>query len=86
MLAKILSLVIGLLTGRPAQEGGATGAAGAFNSVAFYGAAIGFVTWIVGPGRDFTITLKGWEIWSVVLASAIVGAMFLNLKPPGPPS
>jgi hypothetical protein len=87
MLAKIISLILGLLTGGATQQGGtgATAAAGAFNSVAFYGAAAGFVAWLVGPGRDFTITLRGWEIWAVVLAAAFAGAMFLHIQPPKPP-
>lgn len=84
-LQKFFFLIIGLLTGRPAQEGGATGAAAAGNSLAFYGALAGFGAWLIGPGRDIEITLRGWEIWAVLLVGAILGALFLHIKPPGPP-
>ncbi len=85
ILKNIFALIVGLVSARPAQEGGATGAAGAFNSVAFYGALAGFGAWLIGPGREFSITLHGWEIWAVVLAAAVAGAMFLHIRPPGPP-
>ncbi len=87
MLQKIIALILGLLTGGASQPSpGATGAAGAGNSVLFYTGMIGFVTWLVSPaGRTFEITLHGWEIWAVVLGSAIAGQYLLHLKPPGQP-
>lgn len=85
LIQKILSLLIGLITMRPAQEGGATGAAGTTNSIAFYGALAGFGAWLIGPGRDLEITLRGWEIWAVLLVGAILGALFLHIKPPQGP-
>jgi len=86
MIQKLIALLIGLfLPNRAAQEGGATGAAGTVNSLAFYGAGIGFVTWLVGPGRDFEIVLRGWEIWAVVAVAAIAGGIFLRIEPPKGP-
>lgn len=87
MIQKILALVIGLLTGgRSADNTGPSNAAGAGNSVLFYTGMIGFATWLISPaGRTFEITLRGWEIWSVVLAAAIIGSIFLHTKPPGQP-
>lgn len=87
MIQKIIALVLGLLTGGVTQQGtGATAAAGAGNSVLFYTGMIGFGTWLISPaGRNFEITLRGWEIWSVVLAAAIAGAIFLHIQPPKPP-
>ena len=88
MIQKILSLIIGLFTGGLSQPGQTPAAAGASagNSVLFYTGIIGFGTWLISPaGRNFEITLRGWEIWAVVLAAAVVGSMFLHTKPPGQP-
>lgn len=87
MLAKIFFLVLGLLTGKPigAADNGASAAAGAFNSVAFYSAALGGLAWVFGPGREWHITFNALELSAVGLAAAILGALFLHLKPPGAP-
>lgn len=90
MIPKIIAALIGLLaslvTGKPVAEGGATGAGGALNSGLFYTGVVGFGAWLISPaGRNFEITFHGWEIWAVVLASAIAGAWLLHLQPPRPP-
>lgn len=87
MIQKILALIIGLLTGGVSQQNTAPGAVAAgSNSILFYTGVIGFVTWLVSPaGRNFDITLHGWEIWAVVLASGVAGALLHNMKSPGPP-
>lgn len=86
ILQKILFLVIGLMTGKPIgqADNGASAAAGAFNSLAFYSAAIGGVAWVFGPGREWHVTFNALELSAVGLAAAILGALFLHLKPPGP--
>lgn len=87
ILSGIIALIVSLLTGKQATQDGATptGTAGAINTGMFYTAIVGFVVWLIGPGRDFEITLRGWEIWAVVFLAAILGAKFLTLKPPGAP-
>lgn len=86
LISGIIALIVSLLTGKQTLQDGVntpTGAAGALNTGMLYTAIVGFGVWLIGPGRDFEITLRGWEIWAVVFLAAILGAKFLTLKPPG---
>lgn len=85
ILQKLFFLIVGLFTARPTQEGGATGAAGAVNSLAFYSAIVAGLAWVFGPGREWQITFNALELSAVGLAAAILGALFLHLRPPGGP-
>ena len=81
MIGSIFSLLIGSFL----KGDGATKAAGAFNGLALYGSIAGGALWLLGPGREWSITLNGLELSGVCLGAALLLEFVRRLPPPPPP-
>lgn len=59
-----------------------TRAADAGAGLMVWSAIGGAVLWVVGPGRDWHITLNALELSAVLMAGGIVAFILLRMKPP----
>lgn len=74
---KILEIVLGLFSG-----GSGTKTAGMFSGLTALGGVLGGFLWLVGPGRDWQVTLNAMELGFVALAASIVMEWIRKLPPP----
>lgn len=82
MLLKILSFVFGMFSG----GSGAQKVAGTLNGLTLLGAVSGAVVWLLGPGREWSITLNALELSGVVGVASLLLEYFRRMPPPdGPP-
>lgn len=79
-----MNFVLSFLFGKFFEGAGASKAAGVGNGLAFYGAIGGGVLWILGPGREWSITLNALELSGVSLAISLALEYFRRLPPPAP--
>ena len=79
-VGKVLAFLLPLLFG-PKGEG-ATKVQGAFNSILSSGAVGAAVLWILGPGRDWEITLNALELSGVVLGAVVLIEWARRSDPP----
>lgn len=82
-LAKVLSFLV------PVVFRGGAGAKqyvqGATTSLLSLGAVSGAVMWLLGPGREWNITLNAMELSAVALGAAVVYEWARRSDPPAPP-
>lgn len=78
MIGAILTTLLGKFLG-----GGASKAGGALSGVALMGSVAGAVVWLLGPGREWSITLNALELSGVGLGAALLLEWFRRLPPPG---
>lgn len=79
-----MNWILTFLFGQFMKGEGATKAAGAANGVAFYGAIAGGAMWILGPGREWSITLNALELAGISLAVSLVLEYVRRLPAAGP--
>lgn len=83
-ITKILSFFVPLLVG-----GGTTAVKqkvqGATTSLLSVGAVSGAVMWLLGPGREWTVTLNAMELSAVGLGAAVLYEWARRSDPPAPP-
>ena len=85
LLAKIFSGLLALLRVIPMPQGEAGNkAAGALNGVAALGAIGGAALWVLGPGREWQITLNALELSGITLGVVML-IEWARSTPPGPP-
>lgn len=84
VLAKVLSFFVPLLF-RGAAGDAQQKVQGAATSVLSLGAAGAGVMWLLGPGREWTITLNAMELSAVGLGAAVLYEWARRSEPPAPP-
>lgn len=77
-MLKILGFIAGMFTGGQ----GASKAAGIGNGIALFGAIGGGILWILGPGREWHITLNALELSGVVLIASLLLEWVRHMPPP----
>lgn len=80
LIAKLLGLLIAFLP----KGDTATKVAGNASSLATVGAAGGAVLWLLGPGREWTITLNALELSAIALGGAALLEWARQAPPPSP--
>jgi hypothetical protein len=86
LFAKILSGLLGLsrLIALPMQTGEAGNkAAGALNGIGTLGAAGAAALWVLGPGREWQITLNALELSGITLAVVMLVEWARSTPPSG---
>lgn len=84
LFAKIFTGILALLRVVPMPQG-ETGnkTAGALGGIGTLGALAGAGLWLLGPGREWTITLNAMELGFVSLVVSMLLEWARNLPPPG---
>lgn len=82
--AKILSFFVPLLF-RGAAGDAQQKVQGATTSVLSLGAIGGAIMWLLGPGREWTVTLNAMELSAVGLGAAVLYEWARRSEPPAPP-
>lgn len=78
MLTRLLTAITTALFGQAAgRVGGAVSAAGTLAAIG------GAAAWLLGPGREWTITLNALELSGVVLAGSALLEWARRVPPPG---
>lgn len=84
LLAKIFTGLIALLRVIPMPQGDAGNkSAGALGGLGALGAIGGMGMWLLGPGREWHITLNAMELGFVALVVSMLIEWARNLPPPG---
>lgn len=85
VLVKVLGFLVPVLFRGTGGEG-AQKAAAAGTSIVSLGAMGAGAMWLLGPGREWTVTLNGLELTGVGLAVAVALEWARRSEPPGPPT
>ncbi len=76
-MGNLLSIVLGLFTGSNASKAG-----GALSGLTAIGAISGAVLWLLGPGREWSITLNALELSGIALGASVVLEWLRRSPPP----
>lgn len=68
MIGQILGFIFGMFT----KGEGSQKAVGVLNGLSLVGAVSGAVLWLIGPGREWTITLNALELAGALFVFSII--------------